>query len=525
MLPATDARSRMMLLGSTCPWIALAVVAAPPAKPAPVSPEAKAEAVLRATPGLSPEALRARVSRLDAAWAWAEGKGLPRTPGWRETRSDRQRDLLAKAYLDSRPGHPGLTEDQVFKAFMAQGDQRRVSHVLSPTQAEAEAVLKRLQAGEALEKVAVEVSKDPSAPLNQGNLGWVRQKELVGPFGEAVFGASVGSLVGPFKSEFGWHVAKVWEVRAQQAEAFAAERPALLKQAADAQASLKRTSALETLKATYPLVPDLKVLGLDRSLAVGPNDAKLIAGRVAGATITLKALKLYLQGTLGTMGTSHALGAGTKASFMEGLADGYRLAAAARKQGLDRQPAVQADLWHLDRTLAREHFTEAFLSTATLPEATLRQHHQANPDRFRGVGALRLQVLVADSKDQADEALTRIHGGQPWRAAAQQFGNAEATGDPDPGWVEVDALKAMVPPSLLQPLLQGTLNQPVGPMLGTDGYMLFNALERRPGPVLAFEACQDAVRKDYLAAAGQDLADRALDALAAEPPKDMKAKR
>jgi len=469
------------------------------------------KALLAANPGLGPEAAQARIVRLEKAWTRAEAKGLLKTPEWQESRQEGRQGVLGKAYLDSRPGHSAMTEAQVRAAFLAQGEERRVSHVLCKTQEEAEAALKRIQGGEAFEKVATEVSTDPSAARNHGDLGWIRQNQMVAAFGDPVFAAPVGALAGPMKSEFGWHLAKVWEARRKTAEDFTAERDGLMKEAAEAQRKVKRDAALEALRPRYPLVPDLQVLGADRTTETLPGDEKKVAGRVAGTAISLRTLKRHLVEVLKTMGQSHSLGAAMKARFMEGVADQIRLAAAARKLGLDRRPEGQAALWVDERERAYVRYSEAFLAEVKVPEVELERHHQAFPDRFRQVGALRLQVLVADSKDQVDEALNQVRMGLPWRAAVAQFGSAEATGNPEPGWVEVASLKALVPPTLMQPLLTGPLGQPVGPMLGPDGYMLFNALERRPGPVMPLADCQDAVRADYLKAHGQALVDQSLE--------------
>jgi hypothetical protein len=221
-------------------------------------------------------------------------------------------------------------------------------------------------------------------------------------------------------------------------------------------------------------------------------------------------MKQHLVAVLKTMGQSHTLGAGTKARFMEGLADEIRLETAARKQGLDRRPAVQAALWVDERERAYAAYTQAFCAEAQVAEAELVKHHAAFPDRFRRVGALRLQVLVAESQVRVEEALGKIQMGLPWLAAVAEYANAEATGNPEPGWVEVADLQKMVPPTLMLPLLAGTLGQPVGPMLGPDGFMLFSALERRPGPVMKLEDCRDAVREDYLKVHGQALTDQSL---------------
>ena len=501
---------------------ALTVLASPAlaASPRALPLATRRAAVLVAQPDLGPDAARAEVGRLDAAWAWsaAQPKGAA-SVAWKERLREGRWAVLSKAYLDTLPGHPGLTEAQLLEAYLGQGEQRRISHVLCKTREEAEAALHRLQAGASFDEVATEASTDPSAKVNHGELGWLRKQQLVAAFADPVFAAPVGDLVGPLKSEYGWHVAKTWEVRRPTPESFKDAAPLLRKQEAQAQLALKRDRALETLRRTYPLVPNMAVLGADRTTEVLPGDERKIAGRIGGTTISLAALKRYLVESLKSVGQSHTLGAGTKAQFMEGLADQFRLALAAQKRGLDRSSEVQGALWLQEREMAYARFTEEFLAKVPVPDATLQAHHEAFPDRFLKVGALRLQVLVAPSQEAADTALDQVRKGLSWREAVQRFGDAEATGNPEPGWVQVADLEKLVPPSLLKPLLEGTLNQAVGPMLGPDGFMLFRALERRPGPRLPFAECRDAVRADYLKDHGKALVDAALDLRAATPEK------
>jgi peptidyl-prolyl cis-trans isomerase D len=46
-----------------------------------------------------------------------------------------------------------------------------------------------------------------------GDLQWVSQGQTVTPFDEAAFGANAGEIVGPIRTDFGWHVIKVEEKR------------------------------------------------------------------------------------------------------------------------------------------------------------------------------------------------------------------------------------------------------------------------------------------------------------------------
>ncbi|MGO9004996.1 MAG: peptidylprolyl isomerase [Beijerinckiaceae bacterium] len=80
-------------------------------------------------------------------------------------------------------------------------------HILVATEADAEAALKRIKAGEDFATVAKEVSKDPGSA--GGDLGWFTKDRMVPEFAEAAFKLETGQVSDPVKSHFGWHIIKV----------------------------------------------------------------------------------------------------------------------------------------------------------------------------------------------------------------------------------------------------------------------------------------------------------------------------
>lgn len=74
----------------------------------------------------------------------------------------------------------------------------------------AKAIVKRLEK-EDFAKVAKEVSEDPGSKPKGGDLGFFTRGQMVPQFEDAAFGAEVGKVVGPVKSDFGYHVIKVLE--------------------------------------------------------------------------------------------------------------------------------------------------------------------------------------------------------------------------------------------------------------------------------------------------------------------------
>jgi len=46
-----------------------------------------------------------------------------------------------------------------------------------------------------------------------GDLGWFKRGQMVKPFEDAAFAGKKGDILGPIKTEFGWHVIKILEQR------------------------------------------------------------------------------------------------------------------------------------------------------------------------------------------------------------------------------------------------------------------------------------------------------------------------
>jgi len=85
-------------------------------------------------------------------------------------------------------------------------------HILVATKEEAEDLKKRVDEGEEFSKLAEEHSQCPSKKRG-GDLGWFGKGAMVRPFEVAAFSAEEGDVVGPVKTEFGWHLIYVYEIK------------------------------------------------------------------------------------------------------------------------------------------------------------------------------------------------------------------------------------------------------------------------------------------------------------------------
>lgn len=75
----------------------------------------------------------------------------------------------------------------------------------------ANAILKEAKSGKDFAELAKTKSEDQGSAVNGGDLGSFGKGQMVKPFEDAAFAASVGQIVGPVESQFGYHIIKVTE--------------------------------------------------------------------------------------------------------------------------------------------------------------------------------------------------------------------------------------------------------------------------------------------------------------------------
>ncbi len=75
------------------------------------------------------------------------------------------------------------------------------------------AIRKRIENGEDFSKIAKEVSEDPSAVTNGGDLGYFTAFQMVFPFEEAAYNTNVGQLSSIVRTRFGYHILKIADQR------------------------------------------------------------------------------------------------------------------------------------------------------------------------------------------------------------------------------------------------------------------------------------------------------------------------
>ncbi len=198
--------------------------------------EAFAQA-LAATGYSAPEELRAELARQSVVNAYLQGIQDRFTFG----------DAVVAGYYN-------LNRDK-----FAREAEACVKHILVPTQAEAQAIVKDLQGGADFAKVAAEKSKDPGSAAQGGDLGCFEPGQMVETFDQASFSGPVGELQ-TVQSQFGFHVLMVTKRTPAGAVPLAEAAPVIRQQLAqeaaqkylDAQVARLNTESFPEVVTTTP---------------------------------------------------------------------------------------------------------------------------------------------------------------------------------------------------------------------------------------------------------------------------------
>lgn len=156
----------------------------------------------------------------------AERRGLQTSADYRaQMELARQSILIRQLFDDYRLKNP-VTDDAAkaeydkFKA-QASGSEYRAAHILVEKEDEAKDLIKQIKAGAKFDELAKKHSKDPGSGANGGDLDFAKPDAYVPEFSKAMTGLKKGEMTeAPVKSQFGWHVIRLDDVREAQFPAF-----------------------------------------------------------------------------------------------------------------------------------------------------------------------------------------------------------------------------------------------------------------------------------------------------------------
>jgi peptidyl-prolyl cis-trans isomerase C len=137
----------------------------------------------------------------------------------------RQTILIRALFADFQDKNPVTDADAKaeYDKYVAAnaGKEYRARHILVAKEEEAKAIIANLKKGAKFEDLAKKQSKDPGSGANGGDLDWANAKSYVPEFSEAMVKLTKGQTTqAPVKSQFGFHVIRLDDVRDAQLPKF-----------------------------------------------------------------------------------------------------------------------------------------------------------------------------------------------------------------------------------------------------------------------------------------------------------------
>ncbi|SNC59310.1 peptidyl-prolyl cis-trans isomerase C [Polynucleobacter victoriensis] len=168
-------------------------------------------------------------------------RGVINNDGIQEQLEQARLNILVGAVFEDYIQREGVTESELKTAYdqvkgQFSGKEYKVRHILVEKEADAKSLIAKIKAGEKFEDLAKANSKDPGSAVNGGDLNWMNPQALVPEFSKAMVALDKGQMTDkPVKSQFGFHIIKLEDVRESKVPTVAELKPQLIQMMAQDQ--------------------------------------------------------------------------------------------------------------------------------------------------------------------------------------------------------------------------------------------------------------------------------------------------
>ena len=166
----------------------------------------------------------------------AQKRGIAATPEYKEQMELARQTIMIRAlFADYQKKNPVSDADlqAEYDKFAAAngGKEYRARHILVEKEDEAKAIIAAIKGGAKFEDQAKAKSKDPGSGANGGDLDWANASSYVTEFSEAMIKLDKGQMTQePVKSQFGYHIIRVDDVRQAKLPTFEELKPQIAQQ-------------------------------------------------------------------------------------------------------------------------------------------------------------------------------------------------------------------------------------------------------------------------------------------------------
>ena len=225
---------------ATAPWAVAPNVAIVNGKAVPTARVAALEQQIVASGRQIDEATRAQIKEevvlREVFMQEAQKRGIATTADFKsQMELARQTIMIRALFADYQKKNP-VTDDEIkaeYDKFTAAngGKEYRARHILVEKEDEAKAIIAAIKGGAKFEDQAKAKSKDPGSGANGGDLDWANAASYVTEFSQAMIKLDKGQMTQePVKSQFGFHIIRVDDVRQAKLPAFEELKPQIAQQ-------------------------------------------------------------------------------------------------------------------------------------------------------------------------------------------------------------------------------------------------------------------------------------------------------
>lgn len=173
------------------------------------------------TPEMAPQ-LREEVIAREIFMQEAQKQGLEATDDYKNQLELARQAILIRTLFENYRKQNVVSDADVqaeYDKFIGAnaGKEFKARHILVETEDQAKKIIADLNKGAKFDDLAKKLSKDPGSGANGGDLDWAAPASFVPEFSEAMMKLGKGQTTAvPVKSQFGYHVIRVDDIREAQ---------------------------------------------------------------------------------------------------------------------------------------------------------------------------------------------------------------------------------------------------------------------------------------------------------------------
>ena len=201
--------------------------------------EALSQQVARSGRQVTPEVqaqIKEEVSAREIFMQEAQKQGLEASADFKSQMEMARQTILIRELFMTFQKNNVVTDADVkaeYDKFAAanSGKEYRARHILVEKEDAAKAIIAQLKKGGKFDEIAKKSSKDPGSGANGGDLDWAPASNYVGEFGAALLSLEKGKTTEtPVKTQFGYHIIRLDDVRDAQLPKFEDVKPQITEQ-------------------------------------------------------------------------------------------------------------------------------------------------------------------------------------------------------------------------------------------------------------------------------------------------------